>query len=63
MNKIKNVHIFGGGTIQHITNHFAVSAPAYGATARKLKEIIDTSGRFDTCNIHLHLTKMAGGGH
>lgn len=57
--KIKNVHIFGGGTVAHIANHFAVSAPAYGWTAGKLSSICHNF--FKDCNIKLELTKMAGG--
>ncbi len=57
--KIKNIHIFGGGTVAHISNHFAVCAPAYGTAAKQLEKIV--SDRFDTMNIHMELTKMAGG--
>lgn len=58
--KIKNVDILGGGTVAHIRNHFAVTAPAYGETAKKLQ--ILCKERFDsTCNINMQLTKMAGG--
>jgi len=61
LNKLKAVHIFGGGTVAHITNHFAVSAPAYGATARQLELIIRTNehGWFDNCYTETHFTKMA----
>lgn len=59
--KIKNIHIFGGGTVSHITNHFAVCAPAYGSTARRLAEIISFDNRYDNMRVHLELTKMAGG--
>lgn len=59
--KIKNVHIFGGGTVAHIANHFAVCAPAYGTTAKYLKEIMQNDPRFDNFHIRLELTKMAGG--
>lgn len=55
--KIKNVHIFGGGTISHIANHLALCAPAYGNTARKLYNLcLDKLNKF---NINLELTKMA----
>ncbi len=59
MNKIKSVHIFGGGTVAHITNHFAICAPAYGQTACTLGRL--AKKRFDTCNIQYQLTRMAGG--
>src|SRR5271169_451462 len=59
MNKIKDIHIFGGGTVAHISNHFAVTAPAYGTTAKEIYEILYAS-RCDM-DVFLHLTKMAGG--
>lgn len=55
----KNIHIFGGGTIEYITNHFAVCAPAYGTTANKLAKLCEI--RFSECSILMELTKMAGG--
>lgn len=59
--KIKNIYIFGGGTISHIANHFAVCSPAYGTTVKYLKEIMQNDVRFENFHIHLELTKMAGG--
>lgn len=59
--KIKNIHIFGGGTVEHITNHFSVCASAYGNTARNINKILSEDPRFDNFNIELELTKMAGG--
>lgn len=59
--KIKNIHIFGGGTVEHITNHFSVCAAAYGNTARNISKILSEDSRFDNFNIELELTKMAGG--
>lgn len=59
--KIKNVHIFGGGTVSHISNHFAVCAPAYGMTANDLARIISHDKRYDSMNVKLELTRMAGG--
>ena len=56
----KNIHIFGGGTVAHIKNHFAVCAPAYGKTAEQLEQLCQS--RFDNANIHLELTKMGGYG-
>lgn len=57
--KIKNVYIFGGGTVAHISNHFSVFTPAYGTTAKKLEKLV--SDRFSNCNVKLELTKAAGG--
>lgn len=57
--KTRNIHIFGGGTIADITNHFAVCAPAFGETAFKLESLcID---KFGIMNVYPELTKMAGG--
>lgn len=57
----KKLHIIGGGTIAHIANHFAVTAPAYGNTARTLLRIIGQDKRFNVFDNMIHLTKMAGG--
>ena len=42
---MKNIHIIGGGTVNHIRPHLALSAPAYGGTARKLREIFINGGK------------------
>jgi len=47
-------YIYGGGTFSFIRNHMALSAPAFGGTARRLYEMID-----DEDNVSLRLTKMA----
>jgi phosphopantothenoylcysteine synthetase/decarboxylase len=47
------IHIFGGGTVQHVRNHMALCAPAFGETARNLH------GRLQPGNTKLHLTRMA----
>jgi len=47
------IHIFGGGTVQHVRNHMGLCAPAYGTTARNLFDLLGP-------NIaRLHLTRMA----
>jgi len=56
--KVKKVHIFGGGTVAHIANHLALTAPAYGTTAKRLAVL---SGVRFQCDVETHLTKMAGG--
>lgn len=53
----KTIHIFGGGTFSYVRNHLALCAPAFGATARILKE--KCHARFDNMDVHMHLTKMA----
>lgn len=55
----KSVHIIGGGTISHIFSHLALCAPAYGGTARKLESLCKSI--MTKMDVHLHLTKMAGG--
>lgn len=55
----KTVHIIGGGTVSHIRSHLALSAPAYGNTARKLDELC--LAHSDKLDVQLHLTRMAGG--
>lgn len=57
---VKRVHIFGGGTVAHITNHFAVCAPAYGRTAYQLASLCRE--RFATSETRLEMTKMGGRG-
>jgi hypothetical protein len=53
---IKKSYIFGGGTIQHIRPHLALSAPAYGTVAKQIRtEIIKQT----TEPLKLVLTKMA----
>lgn len=57
--KIKRVHIFGGGTVAHVTSHFAICAPAYGNTAYQLAELCQK--RFAISQTCFELTRMAGG--
>lgn len=55
------IDIIGGGTICHVRNHLALTAPAYGTTAKQLEEYCRA---FDGPCIHYiktHLTRMAGG--
>ena len=55
--KIKNVYIFGGGTMNHVANHFSVCAPAYGTVANQLYKLV--KDKFTSMNVILKLTKMA----
>jgi len=55
----KKVVIFGGGTIEHITSHFAFAAPAYGETAKYLASVCPKY--LPNMEVDLRLTKMAGG--
>ena len=55
----KTVEIIGGGTVSHVRSHLALSAVAYGNTAKKLKELCEVHS--SKLKVNLHLTKMAGG--
>jgi hypothetical protein len=59
MNK-KSVEIIGGGTVFHVRSHLALSAPAYGTTARLLEKLCLEHS--DKLEVNLHLTKMANAG-
>lgn len=56
----QRIYIIGGGTVVHIRNKLALSAPDYGEIARHLNTLFTThpNNPFET---YLHLTKMAGG--
>ena len=60
MSDAKLIHIIGGGTVQHVRTHFAVCAPAYGSTARRLKALCHEHPD-NNLDAVLHLTRMAGG--
>lgn len=49
------VHVFGGGTIQHIRSHMALCAPARGRTARQLAQLLAE----EDVPVKLHLTALA----
>lgn len=54
----KTINIFGGGTFSHVRSHLALAIPAFGSTAKRLKELCKE--RFvDVMDINLFLTKMA----
>jgi hypothetical protein len=55
----KRIVIYGGGTVFHIRNHFAICAPAYGGTARRIAELAKV--HIPNMDVDLRLTKMAGG--
>lgn len=61
-----NIYIIGGGTNFHIRPHLALSAPAYGQTARDIlarcfEEFEEEDNEPTKWNHKLILTKMAGG--
>lgn len=49
------IHVVGGGTLVHVRTHLALSAPAYGATAREIAGICRRNG----LSTRLTLTRMA----
>jgi hypothetical protein len=53
----KKVVTVGGGTVSHVRPHLALTAPAYGTTARKLAGMVREHGQGDKFDIELHLTK------
>lgn len=59
MSNKKQIAIIGGGTIQWVTNHLALAAPAKGTTARRIDEIIRS--KTDAFDSVLYLTTDAGG--
>lgn len=53
----KQIHIVGGGTIEPVREHLALSARAYGSTAKRIGELCyEFWPEMDT---NVHLTKMA----
>lgn len=55
----KQIHILGGGTFSYIRTHLALSAPAFGNTAKNLYNLIYNQVLSSDYNVNLHLTKMA----
>lgn len=48
-------HVLGGGTLFHVRPHLALAAPAFGALARRIDELLRARGE----ETRLHLTRMA----
>lgn len=57
----KRIAILGGGTNSYISNHLALSAPAYGNTARYLAVELEAH-KDNKMKVDLYLTKMASNG-
>lgn len=55
----KKIHIIGGGTLNHISSHLAICAPAYGTVATEI--YYHCHAMAHNLDSELHLTKMAGG--
>lgn len=60
---MKKIYILGGGTCNYVENQLALSAPAFGETARKLEEMFTEEIKKNNLNqdyeVELVLTKMA----
>lgn len=54
---MSRIHIFSGGTVQHVSPHFAVCAPAYGTIGTTLWRELSKNG----ITPEVHLSRMAGG--
>lgn len=54
---MKQIHIIGGGTFSYVRTHLALATPAFGTTAKRLKDLCEL--RFTKMDVNLHLTKMA----
>lgn len=53
----RQIHVVGGGTIEPVREHLALSARAYGGTARRIGELCGTF--WSGMGVNVHLTKMA----
>lgn len=49
---MSRVHIYGGGTFYHVRSHLSLCTPAFGSTAKRLRQLL-------LLESELHLTKMA----
>lgn len=61
MSTHKKIAIIGGGTNTYISNHLALSAPAYGSTAKILENKFKEHSE-NKMQVDLYLTKMADHG-
>lgn len=60
---MKTIEIIGGGTVSHVRNHLALTATAYGNTARYIKRELSPYNNHNVgYDVNLHLTKMASAG-
>jgi hypothetical protein len=58
----RQIHVIGGGTVFHVRPHLAVSAVAYGGTARRIAALCEASNDRRDRSVQLHLTRMAASG-
>lgn len=54
------IHVLGGGTVNHVRPHLAISSPAYGDTARSIAALCEKA--CPDRKVELHLTRMANAG-
>lgn len=55
----KVIHVIGGGTFNYVRAHLALSAPAFGETAKRIAILCEEMFDKDGYEVRLHLTKMA----
>lgn len=53
----RQIHVVGGGTIEPVREHLALSARAYGNTAQRIGELCGTF--WSGMDVNVHLTRMA----
>lgn len=53
----RTIAIIGGGTISHVRTHFALCAPAFGGTAKRLHALC--LDKIPAMQSHIYLTRMA----
>ena len=56
----KKIWIVGGGTVEHVRNHLALAAVAYGQTVNKLVYLTHQSGIKDRMDVEIRRSKMTG---
>jgi len=62
LKKRKKLIIISGGTMSDIRPHLSLCAPAFGTVGKQIKKRCDANTRlFNGIDVHLELTKMAGG--
>ena len=60
---MQKIVILGGGTVNHVRNHLAICAPAYGGTAKALATLVGeelrAQGLTERFEVQAMLTEMA----
>lgn len=55
----KVIHVIGGGTFNYVRAHLALTAPAFGETAKQIASLCEEMFDKEEYEVKLHLTKMA----